>query len=69
MDEQLAVLVADCTVFGVGRALLRNEFIEPLVEVFDLWQLPGTVLSEVALRRAVLLNLALVCIVEFAQIA
>ena len=40
MDEQLTLFVADCTVLGICRALLRNEFIEPLVEVFDLWQLP-----------------------------
>ena len=66
VDEQLAVLVADCPVLGICRALLRNEFIEPLVEVFDLWQLPGTVLGEVSLRRAVLLNLCLVRVVKLA---
>ena len=64
MDEQLAVLVADCTVLGVGRALLRNELIELGVEVFDLWQLLNAVCVEVALRRAVLLNLALVSVVR-----
>ena len=66
MDEQLAVLVADCPVLGVCRALLRNEFIEQLVDVFDLWQLPETVLSEVSLRRAVLLDGILMRVVELA---
>ena len=36
MHQQLAVLVADCAVVGVGRALLGNEGAELGVEVFDL---------------------------------
>ena len=69
VDEQFAVLVADGAVLGICRALLRNEFIKPLVEVFDLWQLPGAVLAEVSLRRAVLLNLVGMGIEKFARIA
>ena len=53
VDEQLAVLVADCTVFGIGRALLCGKFLELSVEGFYLRQLLNAVCVEVVLRRTV----------------
>ena len=63
------MFVSQGAVLGVGRALLRDEFVELGVEVFDLRQLLNAVCVEIALRLAVLLYLGFVCVVEFARIA
>ena len=69
MHQQLAVFVADCTVLGVGFALLGDEGAELGAEVFDLRQTREVVLVEVPLRLAVLLNLVGMGVVEFARVA
>lgn len=66
VDEQFAVFVADCTVLGVGLALLCNELVKFGVEVYHIGQLLNAVCVEVALCRTVLLNLALVSVVKLA---
>lgn len=68
VGEQFAVLVADGAVFGVGLALLCNELVKFGVEVYHIGQLLNAVCVEVALCRAVLLDLALVSVEEFARI-
>ena len=69
VDEQLAVLVADGAVLGIGLALLCNELVKFGVEVFHLRQLPGAVLAEVSLRRTVLLDVVGMVIEKLARVA
>ena len=68
MHQQLTLLVADCTILGIGHALLRDERVELSIERFYLGQLLNAVSVEIALRRAVLLNLVGMGIEEFARI-
>ena len=67
--QQLAVFVEDCTVVGVGRALLGDEGVELGAEVFDLRQAREVMLVEIALRLAVLLDLVGMGIIKFARVA